>query len=95
MPFQKIQASTSEQDRHDTSAIYKKLTLSELQKEVPQLNWHEYLQTTLGDIKLNDDEEIVSYASPYLSEMGKILAETDRRTITNYMIWRLVMSLGN
>lgn len=35
-----------EADRHDTSSIYKKLTLPQLQKDVPQLNWHEYLQVS-------------------------------------------------
>lgn len=82
-----------EADRHDTSAIYKKLTLGELQKEVPQLNWHEYLQTTLGNIELQDNESIVSYAMPYLVQMGKILSETDRRIVHNYIVWRLVMSI--
>lgn len=77
-------------DRHDTSAIYRKLTLAELQKEIPQLNWRDYLQTTLGDVDLNANEEVVSYAMPYLIQMGKILNTTDRRIIHNYMIWRLV-----
>jgi membrane metallo-endopeptidase-like protein 1 len=58
---------------------------------VPQLNWREYLQITLGDVDLNDNEEVVSYAMPYLVQMGKILHETDRRIIHNYIIWRLVM----
>lgn len=78
-----------EVDRHDTSAIYRKLTLGELQKEVPQLNWRQYLQVTLGD-DLSDDEALVSYAMPYLVQMGRILAETDRRVVHNYIIWRLV-----
>lgn len=79
-----------EVDRHDTSAIYRKLTLGELQKEVPELNWREYLQVTLGDVELKDDEALVSYATPYLVQMGKILAETDRRVVHNYILWRLV-----
>lgn len=79
-----------EVDRHDTSAIYRKLTLAELQSEVPQLNWREYLQVTLGDIDLRDDEALVSYATPYLIQMGRILAETDRRVVHNYVLWRLV-----
>jgi predicted metalloendopeptidase len=84
------QASMPEVDRHDTSAIYRKLTLAELQKDVPQLNWREYLQVTLGDVELRDEEAMVSYAMPYLVQMGKIIAETDRRVLHNYMIWRLV-----
>lgn len=82
-----------EADRHDTSAIYRKLTLVELQREVPHLNWTEYLQTTLGNIELQPEESIVSYAMPYLVQMGKILTETDRRIVHNYIVWRLVMSI--
>jgi neprilysin len=79
-----------EVDRHDTSAIYRKITLAELQREVPELKWRKYLQATLGAIPLNDNEILVSYAMPYLKQMGRILAETDRRVIHNYILWRLV-----
>lgn len=57
---------------------------------MPQINWREYLQVTLGDVQLREDEDVVSYAMPYLVEMGKIIAETDRRIVHNYIIWRLV-----
>ncbi|XP_053687321.1 neprilysin-1-like [Sabethes cyaneus] len=86
-------ASLPEADRHDTSAIYTKITLQQLQRQVPQIDWREYLQTTLGDVKLEENEEIVSYAMPYLVEMGKILNETNTRIIHNYAIWRFVMSI--
>lgn len=92
--FVRIQASMPEADRHDTSAIYKKITLPQLQRDVPQLNWKEYLQATLGNqIVLQDNEPVVSYAMPYLIQMGRIFAESDRRVIHNYIIWRLVMSI--
>ncbi|XP_059609533.1 neprilysin-1 [Phlebotomus argentipes] len=87
-------ASLPEADRHDTSSIYRKLTLPELQNEVPQLQWREYIQAILGaDVQLIEDEPVVSYAMTYLTEMGRILAETDRRVVHNYVIWRLVMSI--
>lgn len=83
-----------EADRHDTSAIYRKLSLRELQREVPELNWTEYLQVTLGnDIALHPNESVVTYAMPYLVQMGKILAKTDRRIVHNYIIWRFIMSV--
>ncbi|XP_067638908.1 neprilysin-1 isoform X2 [Eurosta solidaginis] len=89
-----VNASLPEADRHDTSAIYKKLTLSELQQQVPQLNWTIFLQTVLGSNNvLMPDEVLVSYAMPYLIEMGKILETADRRVLHNYIIWRLVMSI--
>lgn len=58
--------------------IYKKLTLEELQKIVPQINWLEYLNSFL-DVDLIDQEPVVAYGLSYFQEMGKILAETDRR----------------
>lgn len=81
-----------EVERHDTSAIYRKLQLAELQREVPQIDWSVYLKQTLGDIQLDDNETLVCYAMPYLKQMGKIIEETDRRTIHNYILWRLVRS---
>uniref|UniRef100_W8BVC8 Membrane metallo-endopeptidase-like 1 n=1 Tax=Ceratitis capitata TaxID=7213 RepID=W8BVC8_CERCA len=89
-----VNASLPEADRHDTSAIYNKITLPELQRQVPQLNWTVFLQTVLGpDIELLPDELLVSYAMPYLVEMGKILEKADRRVVHNFVIWRLVMSI--
>lgn len=59
-----------------------------------EINCHFFLQTTLGDqVILQPNEPVVSYAMPYLIQMGKILNETDRRVLHNYLIWRLVMSI--
>ncbi|CAB3370699.1 Hypothetical predicted protein [Cloeon dipterum] len=85
-------ASLPEADRHDTSSIYRKLTLRQLQAEVPQINWLEYLNAFLHT-KVDADEPVVSYAMPYFKEMGRILQETDRRVVHNYVLWRLVMNI--
>lgn len=71
-----------EQDRHDTSLIYKKLTLRELSMLVPQTNWLEYFRTLFEfepSIQINEDERVVAYGLSYFKRMGKILAKTDRR----------------
>ncbi|KAK9717796.1 Peptidase family M13 [Popillia japonica] len=85
-------ASLPEADRHDTSAIYRKLTLAELQKIVPQIKWLEYL-TSFLNADITEREPVVAYGLSYFIEMGKILAETDRRVIHNYVLWRLIMAL--
>ncbi|XP_034671891.1 neprilysin-1 isoform X2 [Drosophila subobscura] len=91
---QLVNVSLAEADRHDTSAVYRKMTLPELQQLVPEVKWEEYLQTALGPgIPLQADEPLVTYGLRYLTDMGKILRRTDRRVIHNYMLWRLVMSL--
>ncbi|XP_023311755.1 neprilysin-1-like [Anoplophora glabripennis] len=86
-------ASLPEQDRHDTSMIYKKMTLKELKLYVPQIKWLEYFRSFL-DVNITEDENVVAYGLSYFIEMGKIISETDRRIIHNYVLWRLVMSLS-
>ncbi|XP_070151013.1 neprilysin-1 [Polyergus mexicanus] len=85
-------ASLPEADRHDTSAIYRKLTLRELQREVPQLQWLVYLREFMS-VPIDEDEPVVTYAMPYFVQMGRIISKTDRRTLHNYILWRLVMSI--
>lgn len=68
--------------------------MPQLQSEVPQLNWREYLQATLGPhVHLHEHEPIVTYAMPYMVQMGRILAATDRRIVQNYVVWRVAMSI--
>ncbi|XP_031352188.1 neprilysin-1 isoform X2 [Photinus pyralis] len=92
--FEKKLANVSlpEVDRHDTSTIYKKLTLAQLQKIVPQVNWIQYLSSFLSD-EITENEPVVAYGLSYFIEMGKILEQTDRRVIHNYVLWRLIMAL--
>lgn len=71
-----FQASLPEVDRHDTSSVYRKLNLRELQQEVPQIKWRDYLQEFAP---ITEEEPLVAYAMPYLVEMGKIIAKADRR----------------
>lgn len=72
------QATLTEVDRHDNAYWYHKLTLQELQDLVPQFNWLQYLSSFLT-IKIDSNESLVSYSTPYFIEMGKILQKTSRR----------------
>ncbi|XP_043262154.1 neprilysin-1-like isoform X2 [Colletes gigas] len=85
-------ASLPEADRHDTSAIYRKLTLRELQREIPEIKWRVYLQEFIS-APITDEEPIVVYGMPYFVEMGRIVHRTDPRILHNYILWRLVMSI--
>ncbi|XP_076358911.1 neprilysin-1-like [Tachypleus tridentatus] len=82
-------ASMPEADRHDAGAIYNKLTIQEMKNIVPKFSWLNYLNTVLP-IKVDELEPVVVYALPYFRQMDEILAETPRRVIHNYAIWRLV-----
>ncbi|XP_039311172.1 neprilysin-1 isoform X2 [Solenopsis invicta] len=85
-------ASSPEADRQDTSMMYRKLTLQDLQREVPQLQWLVYLREFINT-PIDEKEPVVIYAMPYFVQMGHIIAKTDQRTLHNYILWRFVMSM--
>uniref|UniRef100_A0A1A9WAX6 Peptidase M13 N-terminal domain-containing protein n=1 Tax=Glossina brevipalpis TaxID=37001 RepID=A0A1A9WAX6_9MUSC len=92
--IQLANATLPEADRHDTSAIYNKISLIAIQAQFPELNWTLFLQESLGpNINLQPKEELVVYAVSYLTNMCKLLNRTDRRILHNYALWRLVMSI--
>ncbi|KAJ8679540.1 hypothetical protein QAD02_015327 [Eretmocerus hayati] len=85
-------ASLPEADRHDPSVLYHKMKLRDLQRKVPEMQWLLYLRKFLNS-SLTDQETIVTYATSYLIEMGRIISQTSRRTLHNYALWRLVNSM--
>ena len=85
--------SIDEVERYDTGQWYTKLTVGDLIREVPDIDWITYLNTLLAPKIFKESDKIVCYALPYLSNLGKVLKETDERLIYNYIIWRVVMDL--
>ncbi|UXI15420.1 Pre-mRNA-splicing factor 38A [Sarcoptes scabiei] len=87
--------SMPEADRHDTSAIYNKKTIKQLEESVPEFDWMMYLKNFMP-IEINIDENVVIYSLDYYKKMGKLLhkvMEEDRRVVINYAVWRLIKSI--
>lgn len=79
----------AEADRHDTGAIYKKLTIRELQYLIPGFDWIAYLNQFLPTL-VSRDEPVVIYAISYFDKVAQIIAQHDTKVQHNYAIWRLV-----
>ena len=67
--------------------------MADLALKVPQINWMLYFQELVHPMIMTENEEIVSYSTRFFVRLGKLLAETDKRVVHNYIIWRLVMDL--
>lgn len=80
-----MQITQTETDRHDTSGTYLKLTIESLQLEIPEFDWQLYLRTIL-QIKLPEEELVVSYAMSYFTQLGHLLKKTDKRYLNEYII---------
>lgn len=74
----RLQITVSETRRQDTSEIYSKITLAQLQQSIPQFNWREFFYSIfLTDF--DEDESIVFYSLSYFVDLGKLLETTERR----------------
>ncbi|XP_050420480.1 neprilysin-1-like isoform X2 [Adelges cooleyi] len=83
--------TSAETDQPTPGTTYWKLSLNELQNQVPDINWLLYFRNVLN-FNIEGDELVVSYAMTYFTQLGLLMKKTDRRIIHNYVIWRLVQS---
>jgi predicted metalloendopeptidase len=66
------------------------MTLAEIKKEFPYIDWLTYMNDILPkDLQINDDEVILVYVKSYFEELGQILKDTPKRAMANYFMWRI------
>ena len=85
--------SIDEGDRHDTGQWYTKLTVDQLQNQVPDFNWTTYFEALMPPPGFSPSEEVVSYAMPYLVEVAKLIKSVDPQIVYDYLVWRVVMDI--
>ncbi|XP_064467508.1 neprilysin-1-like [Ornithodoros turicata] len=73
-----------------------KMSIAELQEQVPQVQWKVFLNTVLENINvtLNDDELILVREPEFVKSAAQLLKNTDRRTTYNYMAWSMLRNVA-
>jgi neprilysin len=88
--FDKFQISLPKEERRDASALYNPLTLPELQKEYPYVDWLTYINDILPkEVQIKDDEVIIVSVKSFFKDLEQILRDTPKRTMANYVMWRI------
>ncbi|RWR99896.1 neprilysin-like protein, partial [Dinothrombium tinctorium] len=83
------QITVPNEERRNFSAIYKSLTLEELQNKVPKVNWTHYFNIVMP-LEIYENETIVVYALDYIKNMVELVEQTPKRTVINYLLWRFI-----
>lgn len=76
--------------RRNYSAIYRKMSLRELQSEITGIDWINYVKTLMSPIAIDQDELVIVYASNYFKNLSTLIERTSARTVHNYLLWRFV-----
>ncbi|XP_022644087.1 neprilysin-2-like isoform X3 [Varroa destructor] len=90
-----VKIGVPDEERHDSGMRYRKLTLRDLTELVPAFNFTAFLLEVFKGIPVNltSSEPLVYYSHEYFSSLSPILERTNRRTIQNYALWRVINSV--
>uniref|UniRef100_A0A4W5NSQ6 Endothelin converting enzyme like 1 n=1 Tax=Hucho hucho TaxID=62062 RepID=A0A4W5NSQ6_9TELE len=88
-----ITVSEYDEQRKDISIMYNRITLRQLQRIAPSLQWKRLLDRIFHD-NFSEDEEIVVLATDYMEKVSEIIKTTSKRVLHNYMLWRIVAALS-
>ncbi|CAG7786011.1 unnamed protein product, partial [Allacma fusca] len=81
--------SLPREERRNVTKLYNPMTLEELQRKYQSIPWLEYFNTLLpSKVQVRSDEIIIVTVPSYLEKFEKFIAETDKRTQANYVMWR-------
>lgn len=65
------------------------MSIKEIQERYPYMDWLSYINSLLPAGLVVDEYEIIAVTVPsFLGGLGDILANTPKRTIANYLMWR-------
>ncbi|XP_017773210.1 PREDICTED: membrane metallo-endopeptidase-like 1 [Nicrophorus vespilloides] len=76
------------------TALYNLFTIKQLDENFPGFPWLRYLKAMLPiDLMIDEDTEIILTEPKYAKELIKLLMDTPKTTIINYLLWRAVFDV--
>lgn len=66
------------------------MILRDVQTKYPYIPWVNYINALLPEgLKVDENEVIVVSVPSYFDALGKLLEKTPKKTIANYVMWRI------
>ncbi|EDO41736.1 predicted protein, partial [Nematostella vectensis] len=83
-------ANISVPDADKTETWFNRMTIKDLMKEAPGYDWLDHLNKMFAPEKIKDSEQIIVPALPYLKKMIKLIENTPKRVLSNYVVWNVI-----
>ncbi|XP_070505219.1 neprilysin-2-like [Chironomus tepperi] len=79
--------------RRNVTALYNAMTIKAVQARYPYNNWLDYFNAILPNVSQVTDDEIINVSVlSFFDALGPLLEKTPKRTIANYVMWRMTVS---
>ncbi|XP_015787620.1 neprilysin-2 isoform X2 [Tetranychus urticae] len=83
--------SLPSEERRNFTKMYHKIQLIDLKRIGPNIDWPNIVRSMMV-VNVSDNEEINVKVPRFLRSVDTLIANTDKRILANYMIWRAVFS---
>merc|ERR1740129_386284 len=91
------EASQARENRRNATRMYNPMLIKDLHTLAPMVPWLEYINNILTEdlLQVDENERVIVDEPGYFQNLTKLLEKTEKRTIANYMMWRVARaSLG-
>jgi len=87
-------ASRPREERRNATRLYNPMMIKDLHKFAPMVPWLDYINNILTKdlLQVEETERVIVDEPGYLKNLTAILEKTEKRTIANYMFWRVARS---
>ncbi|TSK16214.1 Endothelin-converting enzyme 1 [Bagarius yarrelli] len=82
-----------QEERRDEELIYHKIKAKDLTTLAPAVDWMPFLKAVFAPVALNETEPVVLYATDYLQKVSRLISTTNKSTLNNYMIMKVVRKM--
>lgn len=90
------QITVPQEERRNNSAQYNPCTIKQLQELYPYLDWLDYVNSMLPPgLNVTENETVINSAPKFFERLGEVLNSTSKRTIANYLLFRVIFTTSN
>lgn len=67
------------------------MTIKQLQTNYPYINWLDYINALLPkNVQVDENERVINNDVGFFEKLGGVLESSSKRSIANYLLWRVV-----
>lgn len=85
-------------ERRSAWTWYYPMTIEELSKNISQIPFLSYIKDIMGPSEIaknvTENTVVIVKEQTYFIKLAKLLTDTDNKTVSNYLAWRIIQSLG-
>uniref|UniRef100_T1IPN2 Membrane metallo-endopeptidase-like 1 n=1 Tax=Strigamia maritima TaxID=126957 RepID=T1IPN2_STRMM len=80
------------EEKRNVTKFYNEFTVNDLQKLISHISWVDFLNSMKFPMTISKYDKVIVTVPSTLKQLSALLEKTNKRIISNYMLWRIVLS---